>query len=525
MLAKGGTITAFGDFFTVFCRMLMGIFTVHLFRSPAQFGLYELAYRATFFLRTLALPGTNQGIRRFLPIYRADKNRSAQKGLLLYSLKITAVLSLIVTTAILIFAPGIAKWFQKPDASSYLRILALSIPFYAFLFIAISSLTAIRQVKYEVLVHKILLFGIRLLILFAFMFVGNQTLRNYTVLWSFPVAFGIGCFIAMFFFLKTFGVLRDDKVKPKYHAKEWIKFSLPLAATLPIVFLMNHIGTFIIGYYRPISELGQYGIITRLAPLVIVPLQSVIIVFGPMISELHHLGKADELAKHLKFISKWIFTFSLFVLIIYALLTKPILTVFGRGFSGIRTQHALLIVGLAQLFNAGVGPVGILLAMTGKPRIIMYNTTMVLGLNALLGLILVPLKGPLGGIIGAGLAHAISVVCIKTIYLLQARHYLKIHPFSFGYLKPLIAGLLSSALMFGLIRLIRSYNFWVDLKPENVLDYLSIVGSVFLAASILALVFGLLLYIFGLEEADKFILRKMLHKFRSIRSKNSKEEK
>jgi len=85
-LAKGGGISAVGNSFDIISRMFTGVFITHLFKSTATFGLYELAYRLIFFIRILAVPGTNEGIRRFMPIYRADKDRPAEKGLLLYSL-------------------------------------------------------------------------------------------------------------------------------------------------------------------------------------------------------------------------------------------------------------------------------------------------------------------------------------------------------------------------------------------------------------------------------------------------------
>jgi O-antigen/teichoic acid export membrane protein len=518
-LVKGGSISAIGDSFSVLSRMLTGIFIAHLFRNPATFGLYILAYRLIFFVRILAVPGTNEGIRRYVPIYRADKNRAAEKGLLIYSLKITAILSSIVLASLMVFSPAITRLFNKPDAANFTRVLALSIPFYAFTMITTSALIGIHRVKYHALTERMIVPGSRLAILLAFLFVGHQTLRNLAVVWSLPLGLCLACSVALFFYLKNFPVLRNSKVKPQYHTREFIKFSLPLAASRPIAYLMNYVGTFIIAYFLLEEDIAQYGVVTRLAPLMIVPLQSAIIAFVPMISELHHLGKNEELAKHFKFISKWILTFSLFIFITCVLLARPILSIFGYEYSGIMTQHTLIVVALAQLPSAAVGPVGMLVSMTGRPRINLYNTMGMLVLNSLLCLVLIPLKGPFGGIVGAGIAQAIAIIGIKTLFLFQVRHYLKMHPFSIGYIKPLIAGLFSGGIMFGIMHISGYHERWVNLKADRLIEYLSIVGYIVIFIAILAILFGFIIYLLGLDETDRFILKKMFFKLRGISSR------
>ena len=526
-LAKGGSISAISNSFDVISRMFTGVFITRLFNSAATFGLFELAYRFVFFIRILAVPGTNEGIRRFMPIYRADKDRPAEKGLLLYSLRITTVLSVAVMGAVMIFAPAIARAFNKPGAAGFIRVLALAIPLFAFLMITTAALTGIHRVKYQAFTQRMVLPGFRAIaLLLALLYITDQRVRNLAVIWSFPFAFVIATSIAVYFYIKNFPVLRNKKVKPEYHIKDFYKFSLPLAASQPIGYLMNYIGTFIIAFYLTKEDIGQYGIVTRLSPLMIVPLQSAILAFVPMISELHHLGKIDELRSHFKFISKWIFAFSLFIFITFILLSKPILTVFGQEYSNVLTQRTLVVVLLAQLFNASAGPVGMLISMTGRPRINMYNTFAMLILNTILCYIFVPRTGLLGGIIGAGIAQALAVIGINTLFLLQTRKYLKMHPFSLGYLKPILVAILSAAIAFGIIHLTGFNDYWenIELKELFTNDGLLLIGSIFLFAFILGIFFAAFTYLLGLDEEDKFVLRKMFSKIKQLGARQSKNE-
>jgi O-antigen/teichoic acid export membrane protein len=511
-LAKGGSLSAAGDFFMAFTRMLIGVFITHLFTSPESFGLYELAFRIIVFLQVFAVPGTNLGIKRFLPIYRADRNAPALKGLLLFCLRLHTILSSVVFVLAAVFADWIARILNQPEAAPYIRILALAIPFYSLTMTVVSSLTALKRMRYEILIQKFFVPGMRLLILLGFMFVGNLRIRELAVVWSFPVTFAFGCAFGFYFFFKHFKLLRDRLVKPVYERWRLVKFSLPLAAMTPLSRLMNHVGTFIIALYATEFDLGQYGLVAgRLATFLIVPLQSAIIVFGPFISELHHLGRGDELAKHYKFISKWIFALSFFVFLAFVVLSKPILTVFGSDYAGLKTRWTLGIVSLGQLLGASVGPVGMLVAMTGRPRLNLYNTALLFVVNTGLCVVLVRLDGPLGGIVGAGLALAISIVGIKFLYLSQVYKYLGMHPFSRSYLKPLLAGAISSAIVFGLIQATGFAARWSVMQPEG-WEYLWLAAQVLAFAGLLGVLYGVFIYLLGLDDEDKFILRKIFTK-------------
>jgi O-antigen/teichoic acid export membrane protein len=519
-VAKGGGFSAIGDFFMVFSRLLMGIFTTHLFKSADRFGLFEWAFRVVFFIRIAVLPGTYEGIRRFMPIYRADGNRAAEKGLLLYALKLTGVLSLIVTSVVIIFAPQICALIGQEGSQSeavlFLRVLAITLPFFAYLYVSAGAFTGIHKVHYQVWIEKFLVSGARLLILFVFMFAASQALRDFAVVWSYPITFGIGCFIAMFFFYKTFTVVRERGIKSEYHVRDFLKFSLPLAVTQPISYLLNYAGTFIIGYYCTAKDIGLYGIVTHLSPLLIVPLYSAIVVFGPLISELSHLGRKDELARHYKFITKWVFAISLLIFIMFLLLSKPILSIFGRDYADPKAQICLIIMGFAQLYNAANGPNGLLMAMTGRPHINLFNTALLMVTSVLLCILLVRSTGPLGGIIAAALAQAIAIVGVNTLYAIQIWHYHKMHPFSLEYLKPLVAGALSGGIVYGVMHF-TGYNAIIQhLEPIGLSGYIGLILNIAGCGIILTILFTIILCLLGLQEEDKFILGKLIGKIRNI---------
>ena len=81
--------------------------------------------------------------------------------------------------------------------------------------------------------------------------------------------------------------------------------------------------------------------------------------------------------------------------------------------------------------------------MSEKEKIVMYNTIGISILNILLNGILIPRYG----MNGAATATALSIVLINLIMLIQVYKYLNIHPYNRNYLKPIVAGTVTAAII------------------------------------------------------------------------------
>ena len=506
-LVRGGGIYAVGDVLSLVSLTFIGIFLARLAGSRAGLGRYEFSFSVVSFFTFLTTLGLGNGAKRFIPVYQSEGNAGAVKGLLLFATRLTAVASSVIVIIIIALASVIARWFYAESTVAYIRILAIFLPLSSLSLLFLSALTAIHRVEYNVLVQKIIVPVVRLLVLAAFVFVVSQDARNAAMLWNLNVAHAIGLAVSLLFLVRKFPVLTDKTIVPEYHRLDLLKVSLPIALALPIFYLVNYIGVFIIKYYLTFDDLGGFAAAIRFSPLVIVPLLSIHTVFSPLISELHHHGRHDELEHHFKFITKWIFAFSLYIALVLIILAGPILAILGGKFNDTTTRLTLITLVLAQLFNAAAGPVGAILNMTGRQRVSLYNTIALLVLNVGLYILLVPMKSACGGIVGAGIAQATAIVGVNTLYLLQVRHYLKMHPYSLGYVKPLIAGAFSAVIVLGVMQMSGLRHYLWNVSPVTRFEQGAVAMWIVIFASALGLLYSLFIYILGLDESDRFILR------------------
>jgi O-antigen/teichoic acid export membrane protein len=93
---------------------------------------------------------------------------------------------------------------------------------------------------------------------------------------------------------------------------------------------------------------------------------------------------------------------------------RQLLTVFGGGF----TEGAIVTVILAcgQLVGAAAGPCGVVLNMSGRVALSLFDNALVLVANIGLNLLLIPRWG----IVGAAAAWSASIIVVNGIKVIQA---------------------------------------------------------------------------------------------------------
>jgi O-antigen/teichoic acid export membrane protein len=78
--------------------------------------------------------------------------------------------------------------------------------------------------------------------------------------------------------------------------------------------------------------------------------------------------------------------------------------------------------------------------MTGHPKFNLVNSLALALLNVGLNVILIPKYG----IVGAAIAAATSMAIINLLRLAEVHYILKVHPYQWSFLKPLLAGTLAA---------------------------------------------------------------------------------
>jgi O-antigen/teichoic acid export membrane protein len=116
---------------------------------------------------------------------------------------------------------------------------------------------------------------------------------------------------------------------------------------------------------------------------------------------------------------------------------KELLSLFGHGFEVGASVTMVLAVG--KLMDSATGPCGLMLNMSGRPALSLYDNVGVLILNVLLNIFLIPHYG----IIGAAYAWAISLWVVNIFRVWQVWAVMHMVPFDISELKGLIASVLA----------------------------------------------------------------------------------
>jgi O-antigen/teichoic acid export membrane protein len=248
-----------------------------------------------------------------------------------------------------------------------------------------------------------------------------------------------------------------------------------------------------LGYFKPASEVGIYRAASQTAFLMILFNRSLITMFAPMIANLYSQGNLKEMKQLFQTGTRWNFSLTLPIFLVLAVTSKQILQIFGAEFG---TGWLLLIVLAAgQLTRAGAGGLAMhMLTMSGHQYLKLYGDCLLAGINIALNFLLIPQWGAMGAAIATGL----SMAGVNFIQLAQVKRVLKIQVYSRNYFKPMGAGAIA-----GLIA------FIIQLR----LTQIHFIASALTSALIITLLYVGLMLIFGLEEADRTIFKKILSRF------------
>jgi O-antigen/teichoic acid export membrane protein len=219
--------------------------------------------------------------------------------------------------------------------------------------------------------------------------------------------------------------------------------------------------------------------------------------FAPIISELYHSGKRQELRSLYSSLTRGIIIIVTPALCWLVGFGDDLLRVFGQEFVAGYVALIALCVGVS--IRCAIGSVGTLLVMSGHPRYNAVNTVVVTALNIALNWVLIPRYG----LAGAAIATAISIAAIDTIGLIEVRILLKILPFRRGYFKLLAAGV--GALAGNLLLRVHT----PPLSPI-------MIGLVLLGT--FAVFLGLLVAM-GIERDDRLIVRRALDRIRNMKTR------
>ncbi len=393
------------------------------FSGPYEFGLYAYAWTYATGLSMLLPLGFNLAVLKLVPSYSAQSRWSHVKGVLLMTPVLVFAVSLVVGVV------GVAGVFLigasvPPGYAGPLTIAFAITPFLAILTLFHGTGRALGSVGVAFAPKAI---GVPLVVIMAagLWVAAGKPLKATDIL-------VLSLAACVLFSLVQGWLLHKDlprdisKASPAFEMRAWFRVSLPLLFASGMGLILNYADIIMIGYFLTPEDVAVYHAAARTAVLISGFLVAVNALAASKIARLHAEGRMSDLQKLISRITHWIFWPSALAALIALFFGDFVLAVFGAGFAA--GYVALSALAIGQLVNAGAGPVGYLMTMTGHHD----ASAFVFGCSAVLNIALNAVLIPAFGIAGAAVATAITMACWNLWFIVLVRKRLNINCYVFA---------------------------------------------------------------------------------------------
>ncbi len=485
-IAKGAGLSFVGQIFSTGFKYLTQVILAWLLGTEV-FGLYTLGLVVYQLGELFSRIGLELGTMRYVSIHYAAEDRKRLKGVLWQAIIVPFLSGVIFGSALFFLSDSIAQgFFDKPGLAPALKVLAIALPFGASLTTGAFATTGFQVAKYRVYVWELLLPFSNLIIAVALCKLG---LGLWGAVTAWLAAQMISLVAIIYSIFNVFPDVFNRKIKPIFESRQLLAFSLPLSFGSFLWLVMLWTDALMLGYFRPAAEVGIYRAASQTALLMTLFTRSLVTMFLPMIAKFYSEGEFEQLEKLFGTASRWSFSLTLPLFLVMAVSGQDVLNVFGAEF--VAGWLPLVILAAAQLTRASPGGFSMhMLAMSGHQYLKLVGDILLAITNIGLNMLLIPRWG----MMGAAVATGISILGINMLRLVQVYLVLHVHGFNWSYLKTTVAGIITLLLGFFL-------RSWLGFIPYFF--------ALLVTTGVMFVVYGVLLWFMGLEEADLVLLRKM----------------
>lgn len=428
-LARGSGMDYLG---TIFRQGLHYVLLIALSRSlgPSAAGVIVLGQTVASLVGVLTLLGLDRSLVRYLAIYAGRGDRAAIRGTARTSLLIVGGLSLATSCLAFIGARWLAnRVFGEPELTAVLRIMAFSIPFYSLMLLADSASQAHKIMRYTVVVERLWWPAAQLVLTCLALWLG---LHLVGVSWAYVIALASASLLAFILMLRVVPVFERGSASVDLGAL--LRFGSPLFLMNFVDYAMVQAETLLLGMLSSAEDVVIYYAAWRTSVMGGGLLLAAIgRMFAPFVSDLHHSGHTERLADLFRVVTRWGMTVSLPILTGLALFSQPIMRIFGEGFAEGRTALCMLVLG--QMVLIGAGPVEMMITMSGRSGLSLFNSVVLVVTRVALSVVLIPRLN----LLGAAIAVVGSNLLVSVLRLVQVRVLRGMQPYHGSMVKPLIA--------------------------------------------------------------------------------------
>ena len=362
--------------------------------SISDFGLVALA---TSLLTLLALP-SQAGISQFV-VRNVAKSLSVKKVLGLGSLRkkslVFSVFSSSLITGLTIFV--LHSYYAKHD-SIMLLLSFLVLPLHAISLLNCAFIRGMDHVIASQIPELLVRNTTNFIALYGYTVIFSQPLKIDVVVQALIYSHIIALLVSMCIFYKSKNRIKNKNDVEIFYWRNFKKI-IPLTMISAVYLINTQYDILVISYYLPPSDVGVYKATVQLSVLMTVSLTIIQQIYQPKIVNLIATARLVELQNLMQTTSFVLFSFSIVLFVIYLFFGEFVLKqVFGLAFKN--GYWCLIILSAGQLLNAYFGPLGTVLNMAEKERLVLKSAIVSLLINVTLSTFLVAIYGMIGAAIG-----------------------------------------------------------------------------------------------------------------------------
>ncbi len=384
--------------------------------GPVGLGLYSIAQTTMIVYGHVAGVGLPTAILRYAGQFSGPEDSGRQKALYYTSLRIIGWSVVPLSLALILGAEFLAnRVFDDPQHADTLRLVGLMAPFFTVNLINVEYLRGLGQAAISEFYRTLVIPLLTALGILAFHEFDSMKLPIY--------ALAGGVFLTSFISL-TQTLRRVAKLaggRSGLHTRELLRTALPLMVVALGSYILANASLYMVQAIQDTYDTGVFALCLKLSLLISFVLLAINTTIAPRISHLYWKGKREELDRFIRKSTRYIFLLSALPFLLLILFPETLLASINPEFSDGATVLVILCFG--QLLNAGCGPVGLLLNMSGHQKSVMQVTLAAVAFALTANLVLIYYHG----ILGAAIATMASIGLKNIVLVILARQKLGIY--------------------------------------------------------------------------------------------------
>jgi O-antigen/teichoic acid export membrane protein len=374
------------------------------------------------FLLLLALCelGTDAGLARWVPTYLvAGRVAAARRTTVVATVPVAAV-SAAVGVVLFVFAEPVARMLDDgpavDDVARVLRVLAVCLPVAAVYDTALAATRAHGTITPTVLCERLGRSTGQILAVVAVQLAGGGVVAL-AAAWALPY---VVSFVVAGLWLRAIrgGAAGDDPLPTTDVRNAFWRFTTPRAVGQVLQAALQRVDIVLVTALLGVVDGAVYTAATRFVVFGQIGTLAVQQVLQPQLSEVLASEDRDAARRLLRTATAWIMAMAWPIYLSFAIAAPVALQAFGDGYGG--GSSTVVILSLAMLVATAVGPVDVVLLMSGRSGTSTLNAGLALAVDVV-GVLL--LTGPFD-ITGAAIAWAAAILVRNGLAFAQIRRHL-----------------------------------------------------------------------------------------------------